>query len=56
MVRIIEKDGPTTENLRRTVLLLIDEIVWLHRELDSVSSAARRADRNARNMGIGMRR
>jgi hypothetical protein len=56
LVRTIEHEGPTTENLKRTVLALIDEIIWLSRELDTVSTQARRADRNARNMGMIVRR
>ncbi len=47
---INREKGPTPSHLEQAVLLLINEVLALSRELDRVSSTASRAEHQSRRM------
>jgi hypothetical protein len=53
LVALVQKEGPTNENLKQCVITLANEVIELQRELERVNSTASRAERNTR---IGVRR
>lgn len=48
LTRQIRADGPTEQLLKETIVALADEVVWLHRELETVRGQASRAERQSR--------
>lgn len=50
LIRAIHKDGPTPDHLKNAVLLLIDEVIHLQRELDRVNIMAQRAEHQSRGI------
>ena len=57
LVGQVEKEGPTVDNLRKLVVLLADEVITLHYEVDRLQSVANRAERMSRlGMAAGVRR
>ena len=57
LVGQVEKEGPTVDNLRKLVVILADEVITLHYEVDRLQSVANRAERMSRlGMAAGVRR
>lgn len=55
LTRQIRAEGPTEQLLKDVIVALADEVVWLHRELETVRSTAQRAERQSRMPVYGAR-
>lgn len=56
LTRQIRAEGPTDQLLKDVIVTLADEVVWLHRELETVRTTAARAERQSRMPVYGVRR
>lgn len=48
LVRSIESEGPTVDNLKRAVIVLANEVIYLSRQVDEAETLARQVHREAR--------
>lgn len=53
LLKVLQAEGPTNENLKQCVITLANEVVEMSRELERVNATASRAERNGR---VGVRR
>jgi hypothetical protein len=53
LLKLVQAEGPTNENLKQCVITLANEVIEMSRELERVNATASRAERNNR---IGVRR